>query len=111
MAEASEGIWIWDAIDSSYFVLQVHLCMILGDVLGSAKLSGMAGHSAVYGDHFSNVKGACSSTNKGAKAQYYPMSPPDTVDLKYNKNRIVYDIRIYQYVLKKSIGLLLRNLK
>ena len=93
MAEASEGIWIWDAIDSSYFVLQVHLCMILGDVLGSAKLSGMAGHSAVYGDHFSNVKGACSSTNKGAKAQYYPMSPPDTVDLKYNKNRIVYDIR------------------
>src|ERR1700677_1937038 len=40
--------------------------MALGDMLGSAKLNGMAGHSAIYGDRFSMVK--------GAKTQYYPIS-------------------------------------
>ena len=41
---------------------------------GSAKLSGMAGHSANYGDRFSLVKGAISKGS--AKPQYYPISPP-----------------------------------
>jgi len=78
MAIASEGIWTWDAVDSSYFVNRAHICMALGDMLGSAKLNGMAGHAAVYGDRFSMVKGARASNNKGAKAQYYPLSPPET---------------------------------
>ncbi|KIL54838.1 hypothetical protein M378DRAFT_61211, partial [Amanita muscaria Koide BX008] len=55
LAKSNEGIWIWDAIDSSYFVVRAHLCMVLGDMLGSAKLNGMAGHSAIYGDRFSLV--------------------------------------------------------
>src|ERR1700728_4707715 len=74
MAMASEGIWMWDAVDSSFFVNHACLCMALGDMLGSAKLNGMAGHSAIYGDRFSMVKGAKASNKKGAKAQYYPIS-------------------------------------
>jgi hypothetical protein len=74
MAIASEGIWMWDVVDSSYFVNQAHICMALGDMLGSAKLNGMAGHSAIYGDRFSMVKGARPSNAKGSKAQYYPIS-------------------------------------
>lgn len=54
-------------------------------MLGSAKLNGMAGHSAIYGDRFSMVKGARASKNKGAKAQYYPLSPPDNSN--YNPDR------------------------
>jgi len=50
MAIASEGIWTWDAVDSSYFVNKAYISMVLGDMLGSAKLNGMAGHSAIYGD-------------------------------------------------------------
>ncbi len=82
MAKASEGIWMWDAVDSSYFVNHAYLCMILGDMLGSAKLSGMAGHSAVHGDRFSMIEGARSSVKRGAKYQYYPISPP--ANDKYN---------------------------
>ncbi|KAF8229803.1 hypothetical protein L208DRAFT_1115654, partial [Tricholoma matsutake] len=70
LAIASEGIWVWDAIESSYILHRSYLCMMLGDMLGSAKFSGMAGHSAVYGDRFGLVKGACSGLQKGAKAQY-----------------------------------------
>ena len=77
MAKASEGIWMWDAIDSSYFVNHAYLCMILGDMLGSAKMSGMAGHTAVYGDRFSMIKGARASLKKGSKYQYYPLCPPN----------------------------------
>ena len=58
MAMASDGIWMWDAVDSSYFLNHVCICTALGDMLGSAKLNGMAGHSAIYGDCFSMVKGA-----------------------------------------------------
>jgi hypothetical protein len=76
MAKASEGIWMWDAVDSSYFVNHAYLCMILGDMLGSAKMSGMAGHTAVYGDRFSLIKGARASLTKGSKYQYYPIKPP-----------------------------------
>jgi hypothetical protein len=49
--------------------------MGLGDMLGSAKISGMAGHTAVYGDRFSTVKGARASA--GTKAQYYPVNLPE----------------------------------
>ena len=51
--------------------------MALGDMLGSAKLKGMAGHTTIFGDRFSTVQGAKSSLNKGAKSQYYPMNPPE----------------------------------
>ena len=58
--------------------------MILGDMLGLAKLNGMAGHSAFLGDHFSMVKGAHASLKKGSKAQYYALAPPESS--KYNPN-------------------------
>ena len=90
MAKANEGIWMWDAIDSSYFVNHAHICMILGDMLGSAKMSGMAGHSAVHGDRFSLIEGARSSLNKGSKYQYYPINPPQ--NQKYNPSRSSYDL-------------------
>ena len=51
-------------------------------MLGFAKLSGMARHSALFGDHFSLVQGDFSSKIRGARAQYYPISPPDKD--KYN---------------------------
>jgi hypothetical protein len=74
LAKASIGMWTWDAVDSSYFVLRAYLCGVKGYMLGSAKLSGMAGHSAKFGDHFSLVQGG---KGAGAKAQYYPISPPE----------------------------------
>ncbi|EDR04700.1 uncharacterized protein LACBIDRAFT_304027 [Laccaria bicolor S238N-H82] len=55
MAMSSEGIWMWDAVDSSYFVNHAYIVMALGDMLGSAKLNGMAGHSAIFGDQFTMV--------------------------------------------------------
>ena len=85
MAQSSVGMWTWDAIDSSYFVLKAFICAVKGDMLGSAKLSGMAGHSALFGDRFSLVQGAFSSKTRGARAQYYPISPPDKD--KYNPMR------------------------
>jgi hypothetical protein len=51
--------------------------------LGSAKLSGMAGHSVLHGDWFSLVQGAYSSKRSGAKPLYYPISPPQKDE--YNK--------------------------
>jgi len=85
MAMASEGIWMWDAIDSAYFVQRSCASMALGDMLGSAKLNGMSGHTAIFGDRFSMVQGAKSSLNKGAKSQYYPMNAPDND--RYNPSR------------------------
>ena len=58
MARASVGMWTWDAVDSSYIVLRAYICGVNGDMLGSAKLSGMAGHSALHGDRFTMVQGA-----------------------------------------------------
>ncbi|KAH9911768.1 hypothetical protein B0H21DRAFT_704572, partial [Amylocystis lapponica] len=82
---------MWDAVDDSYFVHRAFLCMALGDMLGSAKMNGMAGHSAIYGDRFSLVKGARSSLKKGSKVQYYPISPPQNAI--YNTDRPpVYDL-------------------
>ena len=77
MAQSSVGMWTWDTIDSSYFVLKAFVCGVKGDMLGSAKLSRMAGHSALYGDRFSLVQGAFPAKLRGAKAQYYPISPPE----------------------------------
>ena len=91
MTIASEGIWVWDAIESSYFVSRAHLCMVTGDMLGSAKCSGMAGHSAFLGDRFTMVQGARSKITRGAKAQYYPISAPDNDRKEYNPNRPIYD--------------------
>lgn len=90
MAMANEGIWIWDAVDSSYFVHRACICMALGDMLGSAKLNGMAGHAAIYGDRFSMVKGARSSLKRGSKSQYYPIAPPE--NSTYNAGRPIYDL-------------------
>src|ERR1700677_3659058 len=64
--------------------------MTLGNMLGSAKLNGMARHSAIYSDHFSMVKGARASLAKGSKAQYYPISPPQSS--KYNPGHPQYDL-------------------
>ena len=89
MAQASVGMWTWDAVDSSYFVLRAFLCGVKGDMLGSAKLSGMAGHSALYGDCFSLVPGACPD-KAGAKPQYYPISPPERE--KHNPNCPIIDM-------------------
>jgi Transposase family tnp2 len=90
MAQASVGMWTWDAVDSSYFVLRAYICGVKGDMLGSAKLSGMAGHSAKRGDRFSLVPGAYPAKDKGGKAQYYPISPPEKE--KYNEERDVVDL-------------------
>jgi hypothetical protein len=90
LAQASVGMWTWDAVDSSYFVLRAYLCGVKGDMLGSATLSGMAGHSAVYGDCFSLVQGARPTKEKGAKFQYYPISPPQKEI--HNKDRAIVDL-------------------
>jgi hypothetical protein len=86
MARGSEGIWIWDAIDSSYFVFHGAIVLGNGDMLGSAKISGMGGHSAIYGDRFTETQAAKSSGTRGAKAQYYPMLTQDI----YNPTRPQY---------------------
>jgi hypothetical protein len=91
MAQASVGMWTWDAVDSSYFILKAYVCGVKGDMLGSAKLSGMAGHSALYGDRFSLVQGACSAKARGAKPQFYPISPPEKEI--HNKERHIVNIR------------------
>lgn len=85
MARASEGIWIWDAVDSSYFTHRAYITMALGDMLGSAKLNGMAGHSAIFGDRYSLVQSAKASVSRGARSLYYPMTPPENT--KYNPSR------------------------
>ena len=74
-----EGLWIWDALTSNWFVHRSYICNINGDMLGSAKLSGLAGHLAHKGDRFSMVEAAKASP--GTKAQYYPISCPDNKTL------------------------------
>jgi hypothetical protein len=64
LAKLSVGVWTKDALSGNFFLLKVYLCGVLGDMLGSAKLSRMAGHMAIYGCHFSTVQGARSG-NKG----------------------------------------------
>ena len=90
LAMASVGFWTWDAIDSAYFILRAYLCGVKGDMLGSAKLSGMAGHSALHGDRFSMVQGAYPAKQRGGKPQYYPISPPEK--RTYNPKRPIVDV-------------------
>jgi hypothetical protein len=70
LARLSVGVWTWDAVSGKYFLLKIFLCGVLGDMLGSAKLSRMAGHMALYGCRFSMVRGARPSKDKGM-IQYY----------------------------------------
>lgn len=84
-ARLAAGVWIWDSLDAAYFFHRSYTVMVLGDMLGSAKMNGMSGHSAVRGDRFTEVEGARSSTQSGAKAQYYPSSPPSNAT--YNPAR------------------------
>ena len=58
LAKLSVGVWTKDAVTEKFFLLKVYLCGVLGDMLGSAKLSRMAGHMARYGCRFSMVQGA-----------------------------------------------------
>ncbi len=65
LAKLSVGVWAWDEHLKEYFNLKVFLCGVLGDMLGSAKLSKMSGHMARYGCRFSTVRGAHPSAEKG----------------------------------------------
>ncbi|KIJ96445.1 hypothetical protein K443DRAFT_60332, partial [Laccaria amethystina LaAM-08-1] len=55
MALANGGIWIWDALKSLWFTHYAWIVMGAGNMLGSAKINGMAGHTAIYGDQFTIV--------------------------------------------------------
>jgi hypothetical protein len=90
LAKGSEGIWIWDAIDSAWFLIHVYLVIMLGDMLGSAKVNGMSGHTAFHGDRFSMIQGARTSRKAGVKSQYYPLKAPDNSGRQYNPGRPVY---------------------
>lgn len=74
--------------------------MFNGDMLGSAKVNGMAGHSAKHGDRFSMIPGARTSLDRGAKAQYYPLSPPQN-DC-YNPDRPAEFSTVESIVLRKQ---------
>src|SRR6202012_178586 len=39
LAKLSVGVWTKDALSGNFFLLKVYLCGVLGDMLGSAKLS------------------------------------------------------------------------
>jgi hypothetical protein len=65
LAKLSVGVWTKDALSGQFFLLKVFLCGVLGDMLGSAKLSKMAGHMALHGCHFCTVQGARPSGKKG----------------------------------------------
>lgn len=71
LAKLSVGVWTKDAYSGKFFLLKVFLCGVLGDMLGSAKLSKMAGHMALYGCRFSMVRGARPSKDKGIIVLYY----------------------------------------
>ncbi|KAF9501283.1 hypothetical protein BDN71DRAFT_1380499 [Pleurotus eryngii] len=55
MTYASEGLWIWDTLNNTYFVMKAFLVLILADQLGSAKLNRLVGHMGRHGDRFSMV--------------------------------------------------------
>ena len=65
LAKLSVGIWTKDALSGQFFLLKVYLCGVLGDMLGSAKLSKMAGHMALHGCRFCTVQGARPNADKG----------------------------------------------
>jgi len=88
MAQANEGIWIWDALKDGYFVCRAWITLGLGDMLGSAKINGMAGHGGIYGDRFSMVQAAKTSNQSGARTQYYPIMKID----HFNPNHCKYSL-------------------
>jgi hypothetical protein len=65
LAKLSVGVWTKDELSGNYFLLKVYLCGVLGDMLGSAKLSKMAGHMALHGCRFCTVRGARPSEKRG----------------------------------------------
>lgn len=85
MARSSEGIWVYDALKSSYFVHRSAIAIVCSDMLGSAKVNGMAGHTVHFGDRFSYVESTHSSLKSGSKSLYYPVSPPRNHE--YNPKR------------------------
>jgi hypothetical protein len=96
MAEASEGIWIWDALNDAYFVCRAWITLGLGDMLGSAKINGMARHGGIYGNRFSMVQAAKTSDQSSSRAQYYPILNTD----RFNPDRCKYsfdDIPMREY--------------
>lgn len=70
-AVGSEGTWIWSAIESDHLLMRWYIALALGDMLGSAKMNGMVGHTGYFGDRFSLTSGM-KSGGKG-KPQYYPI--------------------------------------
>ena len=74
LAKLSAGIWTMDALSGKYFLLKVYLCGVLEDMLGSAKLSRMAGHMASYGCQFSMVRGVHPSKHRGMISFYHFIS-------------------------------------
>ena len=109
MAKASEGLWMYDAVDSSYFLNHAAISMALGDMLGSAKINGMAGHMAIFGDRFSMVQGARSSRVKGSKSLYYPSSPPE--NSTYNPDRPSYDLHNLPLRTQSQYWKIIKNLE
>ena len=73
LAKLSVGVWTEDILSGQFFLLKVYLCGVLGDMLGSAKLSKMAGHMALHGCRFSMVQGA--RTDKEGMMQYHTIIP------------------------------------
>jgi hypothetical protein len=49
LAKLSIGVWTKDVFSGQLFLLKVYLCGVLGNMLGSPKLSRMAGHMALHG--------------------------------------------------------------
>ena len=74
LAKLSLGVWTKDELTGKYFLLKVYLCGVLGDMLGSAKLSKMTGHMATYGCHFCTVWGAHPSEKQGMTKCYIILS-------------------------------------
>jgi hypothetical protein len=74
LAKLSVGVWTKDALSGQFFLLKVYLCGVLGDMLGSAKLSKMAGHMALHGCCFCTVQGAKATTKKGVIYYYIIIS-------------------------------------
>ena len=48
-------------------MLRAYLCGVKSDMLGSAKLNGLAGHAALHGDCFSMAEGVHTGKEKGAR--------------------------------------------
>lgn len=65
--------------------IRAWIVMVLGDMLGSAELSGIA----FYGDHFTMVKGVHSSNGKGEKYQYLGVYPTTSSNCHAMMNKAI----------------------